>query len=134
LNGDMRLNIRLIGILFGILMMAVLGRRVLFAMRHSRGSRNAGGIVALGLALMLVGYIGVFFGRLIQASVSRQREYLADASAVQFTRHPEGIAGALKKIGAAQAGSVLQADAEEVGHMLFAKGFAARMFDTIRRW
>lgn len=130
LNGDMRLNIRLIGILFGILMMAVLGRRVLFAMRHSRGSRNAGGIAVLGLALLLVGYIGVFFGRLIQASVSREREYLADASAVQFTRHPEGIAGALKKIGAAQAGSVLQAGAEEVGHMLFAKGFAGRLFAT----
>jgi Zn-dependent protease with chaperone function len=130
LNGDMRLNIRLIGILFGILVLTVIGRRVLFAMRHSRNSRNGGGIVALGLALMLVGYIGLFFGRWIQASVSRQREYLADASAVQFTRQPEGIAGALKKIGAAGAGSALQADTEEVGHMLFAKGLASSLFST----
>ena len=130
LNGDMRLNIRLIGILFGILVLTVIGRRVLFSMRHTRNSRNGGGIVALGLALMLVGYIGLFFGRWIQASVSRQREYLADASAVQFTRQPEGIAGALKKIGAAGAGSMLQADTEEVGHMLFAKGLASQLFST----
>jgi Zn-dependent protease with chaperone function len=130
LNGDMRLNIRLIGILFGILVLTVIGRRVLFAMRHSRSNRNGGGVLALGLALMLVGYIGLFFGRWIQASVSRQREYLADASAVQFTRQPEGIAGALKKIGAAGAGSVLQADTEEVGHMLFAKGLASALFST----
>ncbi|MCW9059057.1 MAG: M48 family metallopeptidase [Gammaproteobacteria bacterium] len=130
LNGDMRLNIRLIGILFGILVLTVIGRRVLFAMRHSRSNRNGGGIVVLGLALMLVGYIGLFFGRWIQASVSRQREYLADASAVQFTRQPEGIAGALKKIGAASNGSVLMTDSEEVGHMLFAKGLASALFST----
>lgn len=130
LNGDMRLNIRLIGILFGILVMAMIGRRVLFSMRHSRSSRDSGGIVILAFALMLVGYIGLFFGRWIKASVSRQREFLADASAVQFTRQPEGIAGALKKIGAASAGSILQTDTEEVGHMLFASGFAQRMFAT----
>jgi len=130
LNGDMRLNIRLIGILFGILIMALLGRRVLFAMRFSRNNRNSGGIMLLGVALLLVGYIGLFFGRWIKASVSRQREYLADASAVQFTRQPEGIAGALKKIGAANAGSELHTDTEEVGHMLFASGFAQQMFST----
>jgi Zn-dependent protease with chaperone function len=130
LNGDMRLNIRLIGILFGILVMAMIGRRVLGSMRHSRNSRGSGGILALALALMLIGYIGLFFGRWIKASVSRQREYLADASAVQFTRQPEGIAGALKKIGAASSGSVLQVDTEEVGHMLFASGYVQRMFAT----
>jgi Zn-dependent protease with chaperone function len=130
LNGDMRLNIRLIGILFGILVMALIGRRVLFAMRFSRNNRNSGGIMLLGVALLIVGYIGMFFGRWIKASVSRQREYLADASAVQFTRQPEGIAGALKKIGAMSAGSVLNTDTEEVGHMLFASGFARQMFST----
>jgi Zn-dependent protease with chaperone function len=129
LNGDMRLNIRLIGILFGILVMAMIGRRVLFAARHSR-SRDSGGVAMLGLALVLVGYIGLFFGRLIKASVSRQREFLADASAVQFTRQPEGIAGALKKIGAADAGSALEADSEEVGHMLIASGFLRQIFAT----
>lgn len=128
LNGDMRLNIRLMGMLFGILVMALIGQRVLLAMRLSRNNRNAGGIVAAGLALMVVGYIGLFFGRWIRASVSRQREYLADASAVQFTRQPEGIAGALKKIGAGQAG--LRADTEEVGHMLFASGALGQMFAT----
>ncbi|WP_018875504.1 M48 family metallopeptidase [Thioalkalivibrio sp. ALE31] len=128
LNGDMRLNIRLMGMLFGILVMALIGQRVLLAMRLSRNNRNAGGIVAAGLALMVVGYIGLFFGRWIRASVSRQREYLADASAVQFTRQPAGIAGALKKIGAGQAG--MRADTEEVGHMLFASGALGRMFAT----
>jgi Zn-dependent protease with chaperone function len=130
LNGDMRLNIRLIGLLFGILVMTVIGRRVMFSMRYSGRNRNAGGIVALALALMLIGYIGLFFGRMIKASVSRQRELLADASAVQFTRQPEGIAGALKKIGATQAGSVLETDTEEVGHMLFGRGMSSQLFAT----
>ncbi|WP_018879132.1 M48 family metallopeptidase [Thioalkalivibrio sp. ALE9] len=128
LNGDMRLNIRLMGMLFGILVMALIGQRVLLAMRLSRNNRNAGGIVAAGLALMVVGYIGLFFGRWIRASVSRQREYLADASAVQFTRQPSGIAGALKKIGAGH--TALRADTEEVGHMLFASGALGQMFAT----
>ena len=59
----------------------------------------------IGLALYVIGYVGVFFGNLIKAAVSRQREFLADASAVQFTRNPDGIAGALKKIGALAEGS-----------------------------
>lgn len=129
LNGDMRVNIRLIGLLFGILVLAIIGRYVLFSTRRSRG-RNAAGAAMLGLALLLVGYIGLFFGRWIKASVSRQREYLADASAVQFTRQPEGIAGALKKIGAANAGSILETDTEEVAHMLFARGLVQQLFAT----
>ena len=128
LNGDMRLNIRLVGILYGILVLALVGQRVMIAMRFSRDSRNAAGLLAAGLALLVVGYIGLFFGRWIRASVSRQREYLADASAVQFTRHPDGIAGALKKIGARHAR--LDTDSEEVGHMLFASGGLGRMFAT----
>ncbi|WP_019626244.1 M48 family metallopeptidase [Thioalkalivibrio sp. ALJT] len=128
LNGDMRLNIRLMGMLFGILLLALIGQRMLLAMRLSRNNRNAGGIVAAGVALMVVGYIGLFFGRWIRASVSRQREYLADASAVQFTRQPAGIAGALKKIGASQ--GAMRADTEEVGHMLFASGALGQMFAT----
>jgi len=130
-NGDMRLNIRLIGILFGILVLAVAGRRMLGSMRFSRGrNKNAGGIVAVALAVMLVGYIGLFFGRWIQAAVSRQREYLADASAVQFTRSSQGLAGALKKIGARASGSRLKANTDEVGHMLFAMGFSGKFFAT----
>jgi Zn-dependent protease with chaperone function len=124
LNGDMRLNIRLIGLLFGILLLAVVGRTVLYGgARGGRGRRdNNGGQVALvGIALIVVGYIGVFFGRLIQAAVSRQREYLADAAAVQFTRNPDGLAGALKKIGGA--GSRLaNPHAQEASHLFFATG------------
>ena len=129
LNGDMRLNIRLMGILFGILGLAIVGRLLMHSGAFSR-NRNAGGVVMVGLAIMLIGYIGVFFGRWIKASVSRQREYLADASAVQFTRNPQGIGGALKKIAAAQNGSVMEKDAEEVGHMLFSSGFSAQMLAT----
>jgi Zn-dependent protease with chaperone function len=129
LNGDMRLSTRLMGILFGILVIGLIGRAVLNSARHgtvrSNDSRrdNATAIYLAGLGLFLIGYIGVFFGQLIKAAVSRQREFLADASAVQFTRQTQGIAGALKKIAAAQQGSELQAaDAEEVSHMLFATG------------
>jgi Zn-dependent protease with chaperone function len=100
LNGDMRLNIRLIGVLFGLLMLSMFGR---FMMEIGRGSRDSRGGVAVlvvaGIALWIIGYIGVVFGRLIKAAVSRQREYLADASSVQFTRNPDGIGGALRKIG-----------------------------------
>jgi len=131
-NGDMRLNIRLMGVLFGILIIAVAGRRMLSSMRFAgRGrNRNAGAIVLVALAVMIIGYIGLFFGRWIQAAISRQREYLADASAVQFTRSPDGIGGALKKIGASVGGSRLAANADEVGHMLFANGLASQLLAT----
>ncbi len=132
-NGDMRLNIRLMGVLFGILVIAVVGRKLLSSMRYSFSSRrrnNAGAIVLIAVAVMIIGYIGLFFGRWIQAAVSRQREYLADASAVQFTRSPEGIAGALIKIGATVHGSRLLANTEEIGHMLFARGMASKLFAT----
>jgi Zn-dependent protease with chaperone function len=119
LNGDMRLNIRLMGLLFGILVLAIVGRRVIWF--GGSGNRRGGGQVWLiGLALMVVGYIGYFFGRLIQAAVARSRESLADASAVQFTRQTDGIAGALKKIAIFAEGSALQvANKQEVAHMLF---------------
>src|SRR5690606_21783447 len=114
LNGDMRLNIRLIGLLFGILMLRLIGQRILAYGRLGR-SRDTTPLLVAALVAMVVGSIGVFFGRMIKAGVSRQREYLADASAVQFTRQTRGLAGALKKIGGLQSGSALQdrADAEE---------------------
>ncbi len=130
LNGDMRLNIRLVGFLFGILVIAILGRRLLFSARFARDSRGAAPAVMIGLVIVIVGYIGLFFGRWIRAAVSRQREYLADASAVQFTRQPDGIGGALKKINALYAGSFLKTDAEEMGHMLFGQGAGYQMFAT----
>ncbi len=105
LNGDMRLNLRLMGVLYGILLIAMFGGKLMSLLRHSSGSRNKNGgapmlaLFVAGLCLWIVGYIGVFFGRLIKSAVSRQREFLADASAIQFTRNPDGIGGALRKIG-----------------------------------
>lgn len=120
LNGDMRLNIRLMGVLFGILVIGIAGRKIL---EGTGRSRDSGGAVAFGVAILAIGYIGVFFGRLIKAGISREREYLADASAVQFTRQTLGIAGALKKIGGLAEGSKLaSAETEEVSHMLFGDG------------
>src|SRR5262245_2469427 len=105
LNGDMRLNQQLIGLSFGILVLSLIGRWLLRSMRYSRlgrGRKGGGGIaavIAIAVALVVIGWIGLLLSRLIKASVSRQRQRLADASAVQFTREPEGLAGALKKIG-----------------------------------
>ena len=133
LNGDMRINIRLMGTLFGILLLALIGRRVLIHARWAGGSsRDKGGaiIVLVAVGLTIVGYVGLFFGRWIKAAVSRQREYLADASAVQFTREPEGIGGALKKIAVYSDHSFIEADTEEISHMLFGDGRPARLFST----
>ena len=129
-NGDMRLNIRLIAILHGILMIGMLGRMILRSLRYVRTSRSSKGggqaalvILGIGGALALVGYSGTFFGNWIKSLISKQREYLADASAVQFTRSSEGIANALKKIGGAIPGSALLATAvDEYSHAYFAKG------------
>jgi Zn-dependent protease with chaperone function len=131
-NGDMRLNIRLMGALFGILVLSLIGRRVLrgsYFVGRSKNS-NGGAIVLVAVAVTLVGYIGLFFGRWIKSAVSRQREYLADASAVQFTRDPDGIAGALKKIAVYSDASYLNAESEEVSHMLFGAGEKMSMFST----
>ncbi|MCX6895869.1 MAG: M48 family metallopeptidase [Verrucomicrobia bacterium] len=123
LNGDMRLNLRLLGIIFGILCIATIGRILLRA--RSGNSRDKNPLPLLGLALLLIGGIGVFFGRLIQAAVSRQREFLADASAVQFTRNPDGLSGALQKIGGYSHGSRLESEhAADVAHLFFGNGIA----------
>jgi Zn-dependent protease with chaperone function len=126
LNGDMRINLRLIGVLHGILLMGLVGREVLRIAGlsgDSKKNKGAAFLVVAGLAFMLLGFLGVFFGNLIKAAISRQREFLADASAVQFTRNPEGISGALKRIGAAAFGSKLVSPtAAEASHMYFASG------------
>lgn len=131
-NGDMRLNIRLMGALFGILVLSIIGRRVLRGSYYVGRSKNnnGGAIVMIAFVVMIVGYIGLFFGRWIKSAVSRQREYLADASAVQFTRDPDGIAGALKKISIYSDASYLNAESEEVNHMLFGSGAKMSMFAT----
>jgi Zn-dependent protease with chaperone function len=136
LNGDMRLNLRLMGLIHGILCIAIIGRELLRASSRRRstlGARSSGKggnpLPLIGLALMIIGSIGVFFGRLIKSAVSRQREFLADAAAVQFTRNPDGIGGALKKIGGLEYGSRLQAGrAEEASHMFFGNGLGQPWF------
>ncbi|MEE9211472.1 MAG: M48 family metallopeptidase, partial [Phycisphaeraceae bacterium] len=131
LNGDMRLNIRLIGIVHGILIIGLIGYFILRSSLYSgryRSSRRQGNplpLIVLGLALIVIGYAGMFFGNLIKAAISRQREYLADAAAVQFTRNPHSIAGALKKIGGWVNGSTLETPkVQEISHMLFGPGVA----------
>jgi Zn-dependent protease with chaperone function/uncharacterized tellurite resistance protein B-like protein len=127
LNGDMRLNLRLMGIIFGILCLAVIGRVLLYT--RGRSSKDKNPLPLLGLVLIVIGWVGVLFGRLIQAAVSRQREFLADASSVQFTRNPAGLAGALKKIGGLSYGSKLEAaHANEASHMFFGNGMGESFF------
>ena len=121
LNGDMRLNIQLMGVLFGILCLATIGRILLYV--RGGDSREKNVLPLIGIALMIIGGVGVFFGRLIQAAVSRQREFLADASSVQFTRNPAGLSGALQKIGSY--GSKMESpNAPDAGHSFFANGLS----------
>ena len=123
LHGDMRLNIRLIGILYGIMVLGMMGYYLVRSTQFSRRSKNSGNIAVVGIGLMVIGFAGTFFGNLIKAAVSRQREFLADASAVQYTRNPDGIADALKRIGGSEVGSVLENPAAaEISHALFGNG------------
>lgn len=138
LNGDMRLNIRLIGTLHGILALGIIGYWIFRTALHSPSSRaserkksgNPLLLIILGLSVMAIGYIGIFFGRLIKSAVSRQREFLADASSVQFTRNPDGIAGALKKIGASSS-RISSSNAEQASHLFFANGLAQSIFGLL---
>ncbi|MBX3745328.1 MAG: M48 family metallopeptidase [Verrucomicrobiae bacterium] len=154
-NGDMRLNLRLMGIVHGLLGLAMLGQFLLrisfYTGGRGRSSSSGGGkgganpIPLLGLALLVAGGIGLFFGRLIKSAVSRQREFLADAAAVQFTRNPDGLVGALKKIGGFVQGARLSNPrAEEASHLMFGNGLAPSwisalsthppLVDRIRVW
>ncbi len=126
-NGDMKINLRLIGILHGILFIGLIGRMLLDSMNtrssFRRNSRGLGPLIFLGIALVAIGYCGTFFGNLIKAAISRQREFLADASAVQFTRNPTGIGNALKKIGGYSLGSrIRHPRANEISHLFFGDG------------
>jgi Zn-dependent protease with chaperone function len=140
LNGDMRLNIRLIGILHGILALSLLGHLLfrIAAMSNRRSSRNSKNNPAalffmLGLLLWILGSLGVFFGRLIQAAISRKREHLADASAIQFTRNPQSMANALVLV-ATGPRKLENHNAGEIAHMLFASAFSTHppILDRIR--
>lgn len=134
-NGDMRINIRLIGILNGIMLIHLMGMLVMrggvyssLGSRSSSRGKGAGGVLLFGLALLIIGYLGVIFGRMIQAAISRKREYLADAAAVQYTRNPDGIAGALTKISASFDKSLINdAHTVEVGHLFFSSSFKSAL-------
>ncbi len=141
LNGDMRINIRLMGIIFGILCISLIGqflcRSAPFAMRRRSSGNNSNqlaamlALLALGVAMIAIGWVGRFFARIIKAAISRQREFLADASAVQFTRNRDGITGALKKIAGWPTGSAIQANrSEEASHLFFGPIALSRLFAT----
>ena len=139
LNGDMRMNIRLIGFVYGIMVIGLIGWQIFRIALYSGGRRrskdsNPIPLVAVGGGLIVIGAIGTFFGNWIKSSISRQREYLADASAVQFTRNPDGIGGALKQIGGSTGLGILQhSSAPEFSHMFFARGVTgmlSSMFTT----
>ena len=124
LNADARINLRLMALIGGLTVLALVGRVLLSAAGGGPGSRRRSGsgiLVGIGLALLLAGAIGAFFGRLIRLAVSRQREFLADAEAIQFTRNPAGLSGALSKI-AAQGSGLLTPHAPEAAHLFFADG------------
>ena len=131
LHGDMRLNLNLITVLAGIIFIGQSGRFVMHGASRVRG-RNQGAlpVFALALGLIVIGSIGTLFGNIIKAAVSRQREFLADASAVQYTRNPEGISGALKVIAGSKAGTTLSSPrAEECSHMFFGDALFFRAFN-----
>ncbi|MDP5209513.1 M48 family metallopeptidase [Microbulbifer sp. 2205BS26-8] len=130
LNGDMRLNIRIVGLLNGILVIGLLGFWLVRGIySSSRGNRGRAVLAGFGATLMVAGYTGTFLGNLIKSALSRQREFLADASAVQFTRDNSGLASALKKIGRSSAGSALSnGKAAEYSHLFFASGMKPSLF------
>ena len=119
LNGDSRINMRAIGLLHGIFLLSLIGRFMLHGSRRSHRKEGAA-MVLVGLGLLLIGSIGVLFGRMLQSAISRQRELLADASAVQFTRNPDGLVGALKKIGGASS-IMTTPSADEASHIFFSE-------------
>ena len=126
-HGDMRINMRAIAAIFGLMAIGYVGyfilRSTMFGPRTRKADGKAvAGIAIFGIGLIVIGCIGTFFGRLMQAAISRQREFLADASAVQYTRNPAGIGGALRKISAQASGIMHHAEASQFNHMLFSQG------------
>jgi Zn-dependent protease with chaperone function/uncharacterized tellurite resistance protein B-like protein len=125
-HGDMSLNLRMIGVLFGIMVFQKIGYQII---RSSGRSKNSMPVVAVGAGFLVCGALGYGIGSLIRAAISRQREFLADASAVQFTRNPQGISEALSK--AVGFTTISSPNAGEVAHMFFlqaVKGFFAEPF------
>jgi len=133
LNGDMRLNLNLMGVLGGLLAISIVGSKIADIGSGSKDSKDGSlAIVMFGLALVGIGYIGVFFGRLIKSGVSRQREFLADASSVQFTRNPDGIGRALARIAQSANGALIKhPHAEKASHMFFGEALEVKFADLM---
>ncbi|WP_406667669.1 M48 family metallopeptidase [Gallaecimonas sp. GXIMD1310] len=126
-NGDMRLNLRLVAMLFGLLFVGELGRLLLYSGGGSRNKKDGNGLAMLGLGLVIMGYLGMLWARLMQAAINRQREYLADASSVQFTRHPGSLASALKKVGGHAYASTMTSEATQTySHLFFGPALSAQ--------
>ncbi len=127
-NGDMRLNTRLIAIVHGILVLSLTGSYILrgteaVGKEAARRNKFVAFTALVGFVLCVAGFAGSYFGNLIKAAIGRQREFLADATAVQYTRNPQSIAGALKKIGGYELGATLNAArAAEFSHLYFGSG------------
>jgi Zn-dependent protease with chaperone function len=127
LNGDMALNLRLVGILAGLTRIGEIGEQMVYRAAEQnknlvREKRGEGAIEAVvGLLIAFIGFPGTFAASAIKAAVSRQRELLADAASVQFTRNPDALAGALDSIQALRTHTTVGAlYTEEFSHMFFA--------------
>ena len=118
LNGDMKINMRLTAWIFGLCVISDLARRF---MNKRGGGKGAARVKLIAFGIFVAGSAGALVGRLLQAAVSRRREHLADASAVQFTRNPQALQGAFVVMAANAAGTRLEHErAVDVAHMFFA--------------
>ena len=127
-NKDTPLNLRLVALAFGLFALTIVGRIFLYNSMRSRGDKNnnAIGVALFGLMFLLCGLLGIVFGQLMQAAVSRQREHLADADATQLTRNPQALANALRRIGGFYwHGRIETPKAMEAAHLFFASGVSS---------
>lgn len=123
LNGDMALNTQMVAWLAGLFTVSDLGRKFAYLLGdpEDRDQISLPGLAlsSIGIGIWFMGFIGVLFGKLLQARLSQQREYLADASAVQFTRNPEGLGNALRKLGARAVRGRMAYGPSDCDHLMF---------------
>jgi Zn-dependent protease with chaperone function len=138
-NGDMKINMNITSSLYGLLFLGMTGRSILYALSRMKSNSDKAdnikfALSLLGVSFIIIGFFGYLFGHIMKLAISRQREYLADATAVQYTRDTQGIANALKKIGGFASGSKIESTkASEFSHFYFANGdksFISKMMST----
>ncbi len=131
INGDMKLNLELIGYLHGLMGISHIGRSIMRNSGRSSSRDKKDGTGLLGVGLYLIGLVGYFFGLMLKFSISRGQEYHADAKAVQLSRNPDGIGGALKKIMAVEEKFKVNASkASEISHLYFFYPDGSSFFST----